>query len=475
MLAKGALALLFGFVAFLGGMGVQEVCADPDECPELITDYSRNCADWSTDCSAFCYYPKCLDCTNARHRDHGRHRHCSTNSEGERSCRRHRDHTRHTYEKSPCIEWEWLYFEEPDGERTDSWTVGGPDTILSYGQLRPGAVPRSFCSIDGAGEYDIQEAGDVGVPVMKSWTLNRNGTQVPITPGPIVNRKAVENFDLLKDLVVRVWRSTESGSELVAFTGDPEGPRIDAVELIGDRHVRVRAVDPEGRVLQYRHWLHNGFVPSEEDVPYRWSSPEFMFPDEVGIYAFQSRAVNGDGKYSGGSNVGFQAVGMEAFGLAGGRLFAMKDVPTATFLPVVEGIVRPARPRITGINQVQLALDEVEVSVANISAGQVQYRWWPFDGFGAGDYARAVDADGNVVPGEYVDRWQNVSVAGGKFRAVLPGSPGYVWNEAKRFSGGQPLPLYVTFEVRVISPSGVLGDPSAPWTILLWGGTDWEW
>ena len=453
MAVRLVLALVAGLLLFLAPGG-EDLWADPDQCVELVTDYSLGCAAGTDRCGAYCFYAECLDCQDAAHRDHGSHHHaetccgpdicttettCTECTEGdppdcEAVCTgvtacvpdcwdcsySHQDHGSHDYEVSPCIVWSWHLYGEPDGHRFDTFNSPNLSDALTLtvqpgptqcededgvvGSMAPGPTRASF-DPDAAGSY-------------------RGGRN---------ERGPVELSDL---------------GGLAVMEGGEGAPVLDEVEVLGTRMVRLAVSGEVGEGLQYRYWWYDGFVPSEIRAPFLALLGD-VGVGAPGIYSFQVRSVDSEGTPSLGSNVVHQLMDGEHLADSDWSSVAHLGtpvVPAMTPLPTLVSGLRPAGPEIGGVATADPAVNgRVEVTLTGGYAGSVEYRWWRHSGFGP-------------QVGESV--WTPVVPVGEKFS--IDGLPVVV-------RSGKGLPALFDFQVRSVDADGVSSQPSDVVVLMVWG------
>ena len=261
----------------------------------------------------------------------------------------------------------------------------------------------------------------------------------------------------------------------------------------------------EGLKAQIEGRNFRGFLeasPSEFRVPF-----EELVGDLVsvvdglrGIVSFQVRSFDPNGDLPPpNSNIEHQMVGMKGFHSIGPSWFERLDAPpwparldappwparrtgpameiplptpppTDVPLPTLEVGVRPVRPAIDSVVQIQVipvgvvpverVPVDVEVRLAARYSGRVEYRWWPHSGFG---------------PTAAFEVWCSADVQNdGSFRVsdVEPKTPGIVWFELPDPEDPlwAPFRALLDFQVRLIDSRGVPGDPSEAFVLLIWGG-----
>ena len=423
MIARLALWTLLGvLLVFASGDG--RVLAHEDDCPELVTDYSLECPAWSTKCGAGCFYPVCLDCTDASYV------HQQTCCAGEVcwDC----SYT-HYYEISPCILWENHLYGDADDYGFDSFNSPNIDGGI------PTTIPGPTDCTDDLGVVHEMDVLAAGVPFD------------PFDPAgnPAHHRGGQTSMD-----------TVEIGDlpGLVVIAGGVGAPVLDGVNLLGGLVVRLPVSGDLGDGLQYRYWPYSGFVPIEIRVPYRALSGDVTVRDP-GLYSFQVRSVNAEGKPSPGSNVVHQVVdgaGMLAVnptvvvrGLVPGLT---PSPPLVTPLPTLESGGRPVTPVILSVVPDPDVDGKVEVTVQAGYVHELEYRWWHHSGFGprVGSY-----------------EWVHVHPVAGKFSIdglpvqLDPSLPPGAW------SGGE-LPFLFDFQLRSVTLDGVSSELSDVVVQTLW-------
>ena len=289
------------------------VMASPDACPELYTDYSLQCSSSHTQCGSFCFYAECLDCKNARHRNHGRHCHDDDDDDDyaapaapgswygfNPASHCHRDHGYHTYEKSPCISWDWHLYDPSHNRsrRSDTSAVVNIADDLTFGRL-----PDSFSGLT--------------------------------TPSCDTERNTTENYaggDLPGNPRDEVWTSGFNDPGGISITdlthlpntlGESGAPTLSSLTRVDDRTMTLGVVGAGSNTVQYRWWSYSGVrelvngeiatwdVSAGETGPAERSPSELRVPFEDlpsnnvtvngvrGIVSFQVRMVDANGVASG--------------------------------------------------------------------------------------------------------------------------------------------------------------------------------
>ena len=340
--------------------------SDMDSCVEHEhwQDYSVGCAAENTRCGSVCFYAVCHECTPWRHK------HCSTDSDGNTSCYTHVAGAH----KSPCLygSWHWNIYPHPDpglnhpvDVREDRY--GDPDLeswneheapnlndSLAFGMLRDDYVPpTSPCTV---------EEGDTSRGVTQLLPGENLEPLEVLTPGDpsyvsgADYRPGGHFRDVRKDSTTLVdTHSSEITigdlSHLPRTPGDPGAVTLSPVMKVTDNSVRLRASG--GGSLQYRYWGYYGLqepspnglelfevAPSEFRVPFHdllggeeisinrgpgqsgehmvglepGPSGEVIVDRELqGIFSFQVRSLDADGVSTGNSNIRHQMIGMADF------------------------------------------------------------------------------------------------------------------------------------------------------------------
>ena len=432
------------FLLFLVSAGGRDVWADPDQCLELVTDYSRQCLSESTRCGSFCFYAVCRDCENARHQDHGFHSHCSLLG----GCHSHQDHGFHDYEISPCIDWDWYLHDPGVGRsvRSDEYETPDFSVFMELGIVRSNHIPVTpSCVTDLGARRLIPVPSSTAVPLPEPTIVSG------LNNGHITSRVVSHSSDvLIGDL-----------SHLPQTPGDSGAPLIDwNVNKIDDTSVDlvVSGWGPGSR--QYRYWSYNGLrkmvngapgaeeaSPSEFRVPFEDLAGSVVRVDAGlrGIFSFQVRSVDSGGVSSGNSNIVHQMIGMGGFHTPGPRRSSLTyDVPVPVPpvygmpLPPLDGVSRPQQPQILSAVRAAGVPGAVDIELAGSYSDRVEYRWWPHGGSGpAGGFAE----------------WRAAPVSSGTFRVSGVRPVGSVF-------GNLPSVALFDFEVRLVDADGIHGEAS---------------
>ena len=441
--------LLAGVLVTLRGSDT--VWADPDQCAELVTDYSLNCMSGSTACGAYCFYPVCLDCEDTQHQDHGFHTHtstvcgpdictttpeCTTDALGVITCVEvttcvpdcwqvsdtHQDHGSHSYEVSPCTNWEWHLLGEPDGHRF------GRFNSPNLGSVPPPTVVSPTPCLDEDGLVH-------NMPVVTNPALGIVGGQVAEPPLQLV------------DL-----------GPLKLIPGGDGAPVLDYVTFVGatpSRVVRLRVSGDVGAGIEYRYWPYSGFVPIEFVTPFVPLMGDLAL-GAPGLLSFQVRSFRTDPEdgmviFSEGSNVVHLLVDAGNFGdlpfAPPGTIRPVSEIipeltpgaPVLTPQPTLELGMRPAAPRIVSVVPDPVVAGRVTVTVSPGSPVEMNYRWWRHSGFGPPRPA------GNNPP-EDRREWVHVHPVAGQF--VIDGLPVVVMM-------GMELPTLFDFQLMYLGADGV--------------------
>ena len=431
---------------------------DPDQCPELVTDYSQYCHDWSTRCGAFCFYAVCLDCENEKHQDHTEH--CHDRGEDDEEC--HQDHSFHYFEISPCIDWFWHLYDPGEGRssRNDRYSAPHLGESLDLGLVPDDFAPPESTCVTDQNRVDVLPGGLKPV------------SSGPAVPGPhgtsSDGHKPDQVANLLESHPVEVTLS--DFSHLPSTPGDLGAPTLLSVTKVTDRSVLLEVLPGSvGGVLQYRYWSYNGLreisedevdllevAPSDFRVPFVNLEGEVRVEDGLrGIVSFQVRSLDEDGVPLGSSNIQHQVVGMADFHTIRSRRDTLSfgaPLPKAplwgTPLPPLEGgLLRPVRPAISALEQVD-GVGIAEVQLDGFYPETVQYRWWPHSGF---------------LPTIAFDEWKLAEVSGDLFTVYGVGVESMVEDAPLSFS-------VFNFQVRLVDGDGVPGDPSDVKPLLFWSG-----
>ena len=386
--------------AFPGGVGTGE--GNTWECWEYYHDFSVGCADpRNTDCGSRCFWPECVECSDASHC----HWCCDGLSCYVCDCHRHG--------VSPCVKWKWHLWQEPGGHRF--WTMESPNVsspaFVEYG------LDNNECLEDGI----IQDLVPLGLNAREPWVQTFHDAPVP-------------TVDFIKGLKV-----------VPAGVGAPV--LLDMV-LVSDRVARFVVGGGIGWV-EKRHWVYNGFVPSELRTPYTVLSGTDIYIEETGIIAFQVRYGASGGVKSEGSRVEYLLVGLEDVkNVSQADMEARIQVePPATPIPMptVAGVIRPVSPNVGAVALSGTVLGVYEVSVVGAWVGQLEYRVWPHSGHLPMVGVRSTDEDWR--------EWTVVSPSGGVF--LLPVLPEMLWDmQLRAVNGGIEGEPSDTFIFRVTRDDG---------------------
>ena len=431
------------FLLFLVSAGGRDVWADPDQCLELVTDYSAQCRSESVRCGSFCFYAVCRDCENARHQDHPSHSHCLLGV-----CYSHQDHGFHDYEVSPCIDWDWYLHDPGRGRsvRSDDYETPDFSLFMELGIVRPDHTPEPpSCVTELGAEEVIPAPSSTAVPLPEPTIVSG------LHNGHITSRVVSHSAEvLIGDL-----------SHLPQTPGDPGAPSIEEdVNKIDDTSVElvVSGWGPGSR--QYRYWSYNGLRKMVDGAPgtEEASPTEFRVPFEElagtvvrveaglrGIFSFQVRSVDSGGVSSGNSNIVHQMIGMGGFHTPGPRRSSLiynirLPLPTVYGMPLppLDGVSRPEQPQILRAVRAAGVPGTVDIELAGSYSDRVEYRWWPHGGSGpAGGFAE----------------WRAAPVSSGTFRVSGVRPVGSVF-------GNLPSVALFDFEVRLVNDDDVPGEPS---------------
>ncbi len=443
-LARSAALWGAAFLLFLVSAGGGDVWADPDQCLELVTDYSAQCRSESVRCGSFCFYAICQDCENARHQDHPFHSHCPLLG----ACYSHQDHGFHDYEISPCIDWDW-YLHDPGlgrSVRSDDYETPDFSAFMELGMVRPGHLPGPPSCVTERGANEVVPAPSSTAVPLPEPTIVSGSNKEHITSRGVSHSAEV----LIGDL-----------SHLPQTPGDSGAPSIDVnVNKVDDTSVDliVSGWGPGSR--QYRYWSYNGLRKTVAGLPGpdEASPSEFRVPFEElvgsvvrvdarlrGIFSFQVRSVDSDGVASGNSNIVHQMIGMAGFHTPGSRRSTLTyDVPLPASpvygvpLPPLGVGSRPQQPQILRAVRAAGVPGAVDVELAGSYSERVEYRWWPHGGAGPmGGFAE----------------WRAAPVSSGTFRVSGVRPVGSV------FENLSSVALF-DFEVRLVNDDDVPGEPS---------------
>ena len=441
-LARSAALWAAVFLLFLVSAGGRDVWADPDQCVELVTDYSAQCRSESTRCGSFCFYAICQDCENARHQDHPFHSHCSPGPPA--SCYSHQDHGFHDYEISPCIDWDW-YLHDPGlgrSVRSDAYETPDFSLFMELGVVRPGHAPVPPACVTELGANGV-------IPVPSS-------TAVPLPEPTIVSGS---NKGYITSRIVSHSAEVRIGdlSHLPLTPGDPGAPSLNAVNKSTDTSVDLVVSGWGSGSRQYRYWSYNGLrkvagvpgsgeaSPTEFRVPFEDLVGNVSISGVRGIISFQVRSVDSGGVSSGNSNIVHQMIGMGSFHTTGpNRSTLTHNVPLPVPpvygmpLPTLGAGSRPQQPQILSVVRVAGVPGSVDIELAGSYSDRVEYRWWPHGGSGpSGGFAE----------------WRPAPVSSGTFRVSGVRPVGSMF-------ANLPSVALFDFEVRLVNSNDVPGEPS---------------
>ena len=474
--------------------------ADPDRCPELVTDYSLRCSEGVTDCSSFCFYGVCRDCKNASHGDH-----CALCTGS------------HQYEVSPCIEWDWYLYDPQHGRVVRHDVYESPNVWAS---LEFGMVPPDY-------EFPVNPCvTEMGVDYIPP------GGVVPAPPAPLAPREAGVPFP---DGRVHLTSGTQDHPEDVTISdlthlpstpGEPGAPALSEVVRLNDLEVElVITGGPPVLFHEYRYWSYSGGregnegswggvgggvekSPSVFRVPFEKMDPDhssFGIRDVRGIISFQVRGIDLYGVPTGISNIIHEMIGMEGFRVIEPVRTTLQfqpelpPPPTLTPLPPWESPSLDPPSVIASVVQLPSPPAEpgtVEVTMASVYPGRVQYRWWPHSGHDSTNYKG--DLDWPVPPpGEWrvptFGDWVTAPILPGEnffeVEGLLPDTPmfsimtePYTYTRNGRtweLGGEDPYeianPAVFNFQARVLGSSVVSDDPSEIEVALVWPGEYKAW
>ena len=432
-------------------------CDEGDCIPSLTatsTDFSVDCASDATDCGSVCFYAECLDCTD------GEHQHCDPEVCHDENCTGEGDDevcdevcTQNCWMEwhgiPSCVNWLWhLYGEPDDNYRAESFSSPNIGAALSFGAFSDlAAVTGGFsCQVADRSSPEslasIESRHTSGPPFEADWEWGY-ADDVPLG---------------LSDY-----------PDLVVVPGEPGAPALQSVVKVSDRVVTLNVSGHGTNVIQYRYWSYNGFVPPEVRVPFSDLLGNVTVSQTRGAHAFQVRVVYPDETPSGDSNVVYEVLGFE------GWVAARAPGPVAPVLSdilfvVPVGVVRPAKPAISGVVQEPVVADTVRVTLAGNYSG-VEYRWWPHNGLGP------------HISSSYYD-WTSVTPDSSFEFLVSSVKPSLIINSnAGPILAPSPgIPRYFDFEVRLVEHHVVDGEPifvesehSNVVVVQVWGGPNWEW
>ena len=201
------------------------------------------------------------------------------------------------------------------------------------------------------------------------------------------------------------------------------------VTLVADRVARFNI---GGGVvgIEKRHWVYNGFVPTEIRTPYSVLSGSDIYIRETGIIAFQVRYGSGVGVRSEGSRVEYLLVGLEDVKNVSqadmDARIGFKYPPTPIPLPTIVGVTRPVSPVVGSVKLSATVPGVYEVSVVGSYTGRLEYRVWPHSGHLPLVGVSSTDEDWR--------KWTGVSPSGGVF--PLPVLPEMAWDVQLRVVDG---------------------------------------
>ena len=437
LLSVVVLALLGAFVGDVGPWtphwGLVE--GHRPDCHEYHTDYSQQCWAQSVRCGNFCFYPKCHDCTP--------YRHCHCSLLGGCNC-----HTQRNPGISPCTDWRYYLYGEPDGARL--WTFQSPNVVPTSVFGGPHAVEGAFeppvetdCVEEGK-DPEFTTVPDLSDPTWEAWSGVEKDEDLEL--GDLVNVPVVDGWD---------WWSMVPGAErvvnlLVEVPGQAGAPLLDRV-LVGEGRVVELEASGYAGVLEYRWWSYNGFVPGEVRRPFVRYGGAFVVPGK-GLHVFQVRARSG-GEPTGWSNVKYALLDFEE---------DLDSLPipkwlvppeTATPMPTPVAGVRPEAAVLVSVVEVEERPGWVVVTMAEDYEESLEYRVWPHSGFQPGPVDPAITL---AEPIPFIQDRQ-------KFWAAVEERSG-----VEVFIGEIEVPMAWYFEVRRVGQDGLVSEPSNTLFEMFW-------